>query len=385
MISISIFALVLTVWSGSVAVIAYNDIPARDKYPHIISHRGSAGYVPEHSLQAYQLAIDLKTDYIELDLCLSKDDVFVALHDILLDSTTNVADFPEYADRKKTQIINENVFTGFFVCDFTMDELLTLSLNQRVTTRTHLFDGYFKIPTLYQAMDLIATSYNTTEGTTIGLYVELKNPAYYASLGFHMEDQLLSTLSQGGYRVYTNESVPNDLSKVLPVVIECFDNSSLKYISTLTAIPLVQLINQDWYYYNRQYITEVSKYAQGIGPDKEFLVDMGYKAAQKLVQNIHDEGLFIHPYTFRADQNINPVFNNDFYLEEMYYFCCLGVDGLFSEFPDRTRETIDIISNFSVTKVILQHKFVSCTLIDCWDYSRLMQKKLAVKKAALIP
>jgi glycerophosphoryl diester phosphodiesterase len=48
-------------------------IPPRSSFPQIIAHRGASGYVPEHSLQAYQLAIDLKTDYIEPDLVLSKD------------------------------------------------------------------------------------------------------------------------------------------------------------------------------------------------------------------------------------------------------------------------------------------------------------------------
>ena len=60
--------------------------------PHVISHRGASGYVPEHSLEAYRLASDLQSHYIELDLALTKDGLFVAMHDLLLDSTTDVAE-----------------------------------------------------------------------------------------------------------------------------------------------------------------------------------------------------------------------------------------------------------------------------------------------------
>jgi glycerophosphoryl diester phosphodiesterase len=122
-------------------------MPSRKRYPQIISHRGAAGYVPEHSLADYRLAIDLQTDYIEPDLCLSMDGVFVAMHDLLLDDTTNVASFPQFADRYTTKTVDGQNMTGYFISDFLYSELQELSLIQRIQGRSTLFNDLLKIPT----------------------------------------------------------------------------------------------------------------------------------------------------------------------------------------------------------------------------------------------
>jgi len=98
-----------------VNMINANKLPQREAYPQILAHRGACGYVPEHSLAAYQLAMDMMTDYIEPDLCLSKDGVFVALHDLLLDDVTNVASIDKFQNRKKTLVVENETMTGYFV------------------------------------------------------------------------------------------------------------------------------------------------------------------------------------------------------------------------------------------------------------------------------
>lgn len=104
------------------------------KWPQIISHRGACGYLPEHSLEAHQLAINLGTDYIEPDLCLSKDQQFILMHDITLDETTDIHDHPEYADRYrdgyKYSFFSFDLVIGYYVSDFTVAELKTLRLKQ---------------------------------------------------------------------------------------------------------------------------------------------------------------------------------------------------------------------------------------------------------------
>ena len=116
---------------------------------HVIAHRGASGYVPEHSIASYSLAADLGADYIELDLVLSKDGIFHAIHDLRLDSTTNVADLSEFKNRSKTTSINGKVLTGYFVDDFNSTELKRLRLKQRLPdTRSNLFDNLLEIPTL---------------------------------------------------------------------------------------------------------------------------------------------------------------------------------------------------------------------------------------------
>ena len=63
-----------------------------------IAHRGASAYAPEHTLAAYRLAIEQKTDYVEQDLAVTKDGVLICLHDDSLERTTNVAEvFPDRA------------------------------------------------------------------------------------------------------------------------------------------------------------------------------------------------------------------------------------------------------------------------------------------------
>lgn len=298
-------------------------MPERDSYPQIISHRGASGYLPEHSLPAYQLAIDLLSDYIEPDLCLSKDGVFVALHDLILDDTTNVASFPEFQDRNTTKIIEGNTMSGFFVNDFTFFELQQLRLNQRLPNRTTLYNSLFQIPTFASIISLAQNSYSSTN-RTVGIYVELKHPSYFRSLGYDMEDMLLTALSDGGYLV-SGPSVPNDLNQVLPVVIQSFDNSSLQYLRDKTSIPLVQLLEiQPSSFWTPQNIAEIATYAQSVGPEKSYIGTLPFESGKELVDLIHSYGLFIHPWTFRADSGILAPFNGDFEKEEAYFYCCLG-------------------------------------------------------------
>lgn len=155
-------------------------LPSRSSFPQIISHRGASGYIPEHSLAAYRLAIDLNTDYIEPDLVISKDGQFVIMHDVTLDDTTNVNDVVEFKDRYTTKIVDGVSKTGYFVNDFTVSELKTLKLKQRMSGRSTLLNNLLDIPTFVEVLNL-AQNYYTQYNKTIGVYAELKvnNYNYY--------------------------------------------------------------------------------------------------------------------------------------------------------------------------------------------------------------
>ncbi len=308
--------------------IGYVSCNLNNLQPLIIAHRGASGYIPEHSIPAYQLAMDLNTNYIEPDLCLSKDGVFVALHDLLLDDTTNVASFPEYSNRKKTQEVDGQMLTGYFVSDFTIGELKQLGLNQRLSQRTQTYNGLFQIPTLDEIVNLIQFQYNKT-GILYGIFPELKHPSYFASMGFAMDDMLLDQLS--GYDIFNPTNKSNSLAN--PIIIQCFEENTLISLKNKTDIPLVLLTdsNSIW---NQEYLTHISTFANAIGPNKKQL-------NLKKIQMAHDANLQVYPWTFRADSDIGIRFNGSFEDEQLYYICCLGADGLFTEFPDRTRETIN--------------------------------------------
>ncbi len=250
--------------------------------------------------------------------------VFVALHDLLLDDTTNVASFPEFADRKTTRYVDGKNLTGFFVSDFTYQEVLELRLKQRMNIRTPIYDYFFTIPTLDQIMSLAQSSFNST-GRTVGLYIELKHPSYFHSLGFNMEDMFLQALTKGGYAV-TGTNVPTNLSQVLPIVIQCFDTDSLKYMHQKTPIPLIQLYEKQTssFWLNKTNVEAIATYAQGIGPEKSDFGNADYATGLQMMEIVRDNNLFIHPWTLRADSGILTKFNNDFFKENTYYLCCLG-------------------------------------------------------------
>jgi glycerophosphoryl diester phosphodiesterase len=163
------------------------------KWPQIISHRGACGYLPEHSLEAHQLAMNLGTDYVEPDLCLTKDQQFILMHDITLDETTDIRDHPEYADRYRDGLI---IFRSSLVTTLRVlcQRLYCLRIKnikietsssslfpphlinhlQRITSRTTLYDGYFSIPTFDEYVELVKTNYDSNGGKTIGIFPELK-------------------------------------------------------------------------------------------------------------------------------------------------------------------------------------------------------------------
>lgn len=264
---------------------------------------------------------------------------------MLLDDVTDVASHPEYADKKTTKLVDGKNETGFFVSDFMYSELETLRLKQRLSERTTLYNGLLQIPTFTSIMSLAQTQYSSS-GRLVGIYPELKHPSYFKDLGFPMEDMLLDALVAGGFQVYGD--VPNNLQQVVPVVIQCFEAATLQYLRSKTALPLILLLNPvPGTFWNTENLNQIATYASGVGPEKSYFADISYEAAVKTIDTIHSANLRMHPWTFRADQDIGERFHNDFSLELMYYYCCLGMDALFSEFPDRSRESLDTMGNYT--------------------------------------
>ena len=162
----------------------------------MIAHRGASGYVPEHTLAAYFLAIEQGADYIEPDLVMTKDGVLVARHENEISGTTDVADRPEFADRQTTKTIDGAEVTGWFTEDFTLAELKTLRAKERLpelrpaNTR---FDGMFEVPTLEEVLALVqavndqrrqaASEEERQHLKPIGVYPETKHPTYFADIG----------------------------------------------------------------------------------------------------------------------------------------------------------------------------------------------------------
>src|SRR5437870_11299203 len=118
--------------------------------PLIIAHRGASGHRPEHTIEAYALAIDMGADVIEPDVVSTKDGVLVARHENEIGGTTDVAD--KFATRKTTKQIDGQTVTGWFTEDFTLAELKTLRARERLAFRSHQYDGKFLIPSLEEVV-----------------------------------------------------------------------------------------------------------------------------------------------------------------------------------------------------------------------------------------
>ncbi len=160
----------------------------------VIAHRGASGYRPEHTLEAYRLAIRQGADFIEPDLVATKDGVLVARHENEISGTTDVASRPQFANRRATKTVDGVAMTGWFTEDFTLAELKTLRAKERIpairpgNTR---FDGLYPIPTLAEVIALVKRE--SRNGRRIGIYPETKHPTYFAREGRRLDGTPIHT------------------------------------------------------------------------------------------------------------------------------------------------------------------------------------------------
>src|SRR5579864_7856279 len=215
--------------------------------PLVIGHRGACGYVPEHTLTSYFIAMQAGVDYIEPDLVMSKDGVLVARHENEIGATTDVAAHPEFAARRTTKCIDGVAHTGWFTEDFTLAELKMLRARERipeVRTQNARFDRQFEIPTLEEILDLLAAvlqqrsaaarALGQSPPAPIGIYPETKHPTYFAQRGLAMEDSLVSMLHAHGYTGAAGRAC-----------IQCFEVTNLKAMRRMTDLPIVQLMEAE--------------------------------------------------------------------------------------------------------------------------------------------
>ncbi len=280
-----------------------------DRMPIVIAHRGASGYLPEHTIEAYEKAIDLGADFIEPDLVFTSDGVLVARHDRWLGDSTDVADRPEFADRKTVK--PGKAEADWYAEDFTFAELRTLRARQVFPGRGKADDGKFLIPRFEEILEL-------ARDAQVGVYPEAKDPAALAALGHDFTAPLLNALGRYGFG-------PGGL----PVFIQSFDPDFLRGLRNRTRIPLVMLVGV---VSGGESITleQMSAFADGVGPYKALLIDQqgqdtGY------VKRAHRLGLVVHPYTFR-DDGIGEGFAD--IRAELQAFLALGIDGLFTDFVD---------------------------------------------------
>jgi glycerophosphoryl diester phosphodiesterase len=313
--------------------------PTVQPRPIIIAHRGASGHRPEHTLEAYTLAIEMGADYIEPDLVSTKDGALVARHENEIGTTTDVAD--RFPARKTTKVIDGDTLTGWFTEDFTLAELRTLRAKERLPFRSHAFDGQFAIPTFDEVLALAARE-SVARGRTIGVYPETKHPSYFRAIGLPLEDPMLRSLTAAGH-----------VTRNAPVFIQSFEVGNLKALRTRTPLRLVQLVSPfgappdlaasgDRRSYrdlvSRSGLSEIARYADGVGANTRMIVpvtaDGALGAPTTLIADAHVAGLVVHAWTLRSESQFLPKGYNGDPLAEVRQFVALGVDGIFCDFPD---------------------------------------------------
>ncbi len=324
--------------------------------PIVIAHRGASGYVPEHTLTSYFIAVQQGADYIEPDLVISKDGVLIARHENEISGTTNVAAHPEFATRKTTKLIDGQQVEGWFTEDFTLAELKTLRARERLpqlrpaNTR---FDNQFEIPTFEEVLSLVRSLERMCgpDMPRIGVYPETKHPSYFRGIGLPLEGSLLRTLKRWGYR-----------GKDAPIFIQSFEVGNLQALRKKTQLPLVQLMEasgapydfvarQDKRTYadlaSAQGLRDVVLYADAIGVDKNMILprdaNNALRTPTSLVNDAHAARLKVHAWTVRAENYFLP---NNFRVgddpaatgnvaAEIAALLATGIDGFFCDHPDR--------------------------------------------------
>ncbi len=291
--------------------------------PLIIAHRGASGHRPEHTLEAYRLGAEMGADFVEPDLVSTKDGVLIARHENEIGGTTDVAD--RFPDRKRTKTIDGQAVTGWFTEDFTLAEIKTLRARERLAFRSHAFDGQFQIATFDEVIEL-AQEFGKKVGRPVGVYPETKHPTYFRSIQLPLEEKLLASLQKHGWN-----------SRDAPVFIQSFEQENLRALRGQTQVRLIQLVSAAAML-EGDGLKNIAAYADGIGPEKRLIVpvnaDGSLGTPTDLVARAHAVGLLVHIWTIRVDKEFLPAGYHGHPEAEFEQFRQLGVDGVFTDFPD---------------------------------------------------
>ncbi|MFM2176721.1 MAG: Glycerophosphoryl diester phosphodiesterase precursor [Verrucomicrobiota bacterium] len=296
----------------------------------IIAHRGASGYVPEHTLGAKAMAHAMGAPFIEQDLVLSKDDIPVVLHDIHVDTISDVATrFPE-RQRKDGR---------YYALDFTLAELKQLRVCERFNAKTgkQVFPkrfpkgvSSFQIPTLEEELELIQ-GLNQSTGRVAGIYPEIKQPSWHRKEGHDISRIVLPILHKFGYRT------KDDLC-----YLQCFEHDEVQRLRHELGWQgrLIMLMsggktgpgNTDFVHLRTpEGLRELARTTDGVGPDIGSIINIKREVTE-LVKNAHAQKLQVHAYTLRVDELPKFARSADDLLNLLFHEA--GIDGLFTDFPD---------------------------------------------------
>ena len=317
----------------------------------LIAHRGASGYRPEHTLEAYRLAVEMGADVIEPDVVSTRDGVLVVRHENEMGGTTDVASRPEFADRQSEKTIDGRAVTGWFTEDFTLAEFKTLRATERLPglrPASAVYNGQFQVATLDEVLRL-AEALGAARGRAVGVYPETKHPSYFREIGLPLEEKLVAALHGAGYT-----------SREDPAWIQSFEVGNLRQLRRETDLRLVQLAEATGGPFDLPGATyrarmspaglaEVATYADAVGVAKALVLDPQTLAPTPLVRDAHYAGLAVHVWTLRAENAFLPPALRSASPEpgdhgdlaaEAHALAEVGVDGVFTDHPDLVADAL---------------------------------------------
>ena len=335
--------------------------------PLVFGHRGACALRPEHTLASYAKAIADGADFIEPDLVITRDGVLVARHENNISDTTDVADRPEFADRRAKKKIDGRDVEGWFTEDFTFAELKTLRAKERLGValrpESHGYDGDFQIPSLDEIIDFLAAEI-ATGGRPVGLIPELKHSTFFASIGLPLEERFLAALRP-----------PRKLLSNMRVIAQSFEIGNLQRLRSLVGgdpnFQLMQLTEGeempadraaagdkrrwDERLKSQEGLAEIAEYADWIAPYARDLIPRGpddrLMSSTGLIERAHEAGLLVCTWTFRPENKFLPrdfrngagenARNPEGSVDEIRRYVEAGVDAIFTDDPALGRRAID--------------------------------------------
>lgn len=328
----------------------------------VIGHRGASALRPEHTLASYAVAIRDGADFVEPDLVSTKDGALVIRHENEIGGTTDVAQHPEFANRRTTKTVDGMKITGWFTEDFTLAELKTLRARERladIRKANTAYDGQFTVPTLDEMIEFVAAE-SSARGRVIGIIPEIKHSTYFRGIGLPMEDKVLATLDAHAY------------TRTAPVEIQSFEIGNLKYLhgklgKTHPNVRLLQLMDApeqhpadapDTTYATMMTpagLKAIATYADAIGPSTRSIIPLAKDGklapVAPLVHDAHAAGLEVHPYTFRPENHFlaadfrndagDAARNEEGSVKEIRAYLATGIDAFFTDDPALGRKAVD--------------------------------------------
>jgi glycerophosphoryl diester phosphodiesterase len=314
----------------------------------VIAHRGASGHRPEHTALAYRLGYRMGADSVEPDLVATRDGVLICRHDLDLSKTTDIADRPEFADRRSRISINGKVVGGWFTHDFDLAEIRTLQARERWPEKragSAKFDGQLGLVTFEELLD-ICEAESARRGSPLGVHAELKHAHWFESKGLPLGDLVMDVVNARG------------IDKVSgPLTVMSFEPTVLRRLAASSSLELIQLVDTSGMPHDvsgttyrrmcsKAGLAKIAEYATGIGPSRQLVFprdrnDVVDKPTN-LVRKAHDRGLDVLVWTLRSENRhlpsnlrhgARPRRHGDAEAE-VRMFLDAGVDGLLTDFPD---------------------------------------------------